>query len=132
MAGVDPLGGMAFTEAHKAAIRKQLALLADQDEHPGLRDMAKDVLAGRTDLRSAMLEPRHTAVLNEAVGQFSRWYRDLTPEQQAEQERLAQDHAEEARREGATAAHSGRRPRPAADHDDEWDLQRPVLRKRRR
>jgi hypothetical protein len=131
MAGVDPLGGMAFTEAHKAAIRKQLALLAGQDKHPGLRDMAKNVLAGKTDLRGALLEPNHTAVLDEAVSQFSQWCRDLTPDQRAEQERLAQDYAEEARREAAAAAHPVRRPRPAAD-DEEWESQRPILRKRRR
>jgi len=130
MTGVDPLGGMAFTEAHKAAIRKQLALLAAQDKHPGLRDMAKDVLAGKTDLRGAMLGPGHTDVLDEAMSQFSQWCRDLTPEQRAEQERLAQDYAEEARREAAAEAHPVRRPR--LTDDDKWDAQRPILRKRRR
>lgn len=129
MTGVDPFSGMAFTEAHKAAIRKQLTLLAGQDGHPGLRDMAKDVLTGRSDLRGAMLGPRHTDVLDEAMSQFSRWRRNLTPEQQTEQERLAQDYAEEARREAAAAAHPVRRPRPA---DDDGDSQRPILRKRRR
>jgi hypothetical protein len=130
MTGVDPLGGMALTEAHKAAVRKQLALLAAQDKHPGLRDMAKDVLAGKTDLRGAMLSPRHSDVLDEAMSQFSQWYRNLTPDQRAEQERLAQDYAEEARKDAAAEAHPVRRPRPAAD--DEWETQRPILRKRRR
>lgn len=129
MTGVDPLDGMSFTEAHKAAIRKQLALLADQDKHPGLRDMARDVLAGKADLRDAMLGPSHTAVLDEALNQFSQWCRNLTPDQRAEQERLAQDYAEEARREAAAEAQSVRRPRPA---DEEWEPQRPILRKRRR
>jgi hypothetical protein len=131
MTGVDPLGGMAFTEAHKAAIRKQLAVLANQDKHPGLRDMAKDVLAGKTDLRGAMLGPNQTAVLDEAMSQFSQWCRDLTPDERAEQERLAQDYAEEARREAAAETHPLRRPRPAAD-DEAWETQRPILRKRRR
>jgi hypothetical protein len=132
MTGVDPFDGMAFTEAHKAAIRKQLALLANQDKHPGLRDMAKDVLTGKTDLRGAMLGPNQTAVLvGEAMGQFSQWCRNLTPDERAEQERLAQDYAEEARREAAAEALPVRRPRPAAD-DEEWKTQRPILRKRRR
>lgn len=131
MTGVDPLGGMALTEAHKAAVRRQLALLAAQDKHPGLRDMAKDVLAGKTDPRSAMLGPRHADVLDEAMSQFSQWYRNLTPDQLAEQERLAQDYAEEARKEAAAEAHPVRRRRPAAE-DEEWETQRPILRKRRR
>jgi hypothetical protein len=76
-----------------------------------------------------MLGPSHTAVLNEAVGQFSQWSRGLTPDQRAEQERLAQDYAEEARREAAADAHQVRRP--AAD-DEEWKTRRPILRKRRR
>jgi len=125
MTGVDPLGGMAFTEAHKAAIR----IAGRSGQHPGLRDMAKDVLAGKTDLRGAMLGPGHGDILDEAMSQFSQWCRDLTPEQRAEQERLAQDYAEEARREAAAEAHPVHRPRPA---DDEGDAQRPILRKRSR
>jgi hypothetical protein len=123
----DPMAGMAFSGAEKAAMRKQLALLADQDRHPGLRDMAKDALAGKTDLRGAVLDPRHTNALNQAVGQFSRWYRALTPDQRAEQARLAQEYAEEARKEETRPP---RRPRPASE-DEEWEAQRPILRKRR-
>lgn len=116
---------MALSEAEKAAMRKQLGLLAGQDNHPGLRDMAKDVLAGKTDLRGGVL--RNTDGLNQAVGQFSQWYRDLTPDQRAEQTRLAQEYAEEARKEETKPP---RRPRSVGE-DEEWETQRPVLRKRR-
>lgn len=92
--------------------------------------MAKDVLAGKDDLRGALLGPRHTDVLNEAMGQFSRWCRDLTPEQRAEQERLAQAYAETARQEAAAAAHPAPLRRP--EQGDEGEIQRPILRKRRR
>lgn len=120
----DPMAEMALSEAEKAAVRKQLALLAGQDAQPGLRDMAKDVLAGKTDLHGAVL--RNTDALNQAVGQFSQWYRDLTPDQRAEQARLGQEYAEEARREETRPP---RRPRSVADDDGE--TQRPILRKRR-
>lgn len=131
MTGVDPLGGMALTEAHKAAVRQQLALLAAQDKHPGLRDMAKDVLTGKVDLRGAMLESRRTDVLDEAMSQFSQWYRNLTPDQRMEQDRRAQDYAEEARRDAAAEAQPARRPRVAVD-DEEWEPRPPILRRRRR
>jgi hypothetical protein len=123
----DPMAGMAFSEAEKAAMRKQLALLAGQNAHPGLRDMAKDVLAGKTDLRGALLSPQHANALNQAVGQFSQWYRELTPDQRAEQARLGQEFSEEARKEETRPP---RRPRPVAE-DEEWETQRPILRKRR-
>jgi hypothetical protein len=106
-------------------MRKQLVLLAAQDKPPGLRDMAKDVLAGKADLRGAVLGPQHTAALDQAVGQFSQWYRDLIPDQRAEQARLAQEYAEDARKQETVPV---RRPAAAGE---EWE-ERPILRKRRR
>jgi uncharacterized protein (DUF2235 family) len=78
-----------------------------------------------------MLGPSHTNVLDEAMSQFSQWCRNLTPDQRTAQERLAQDYAEEARREATADAHPVRRTRPAVD-DEDWETQRPILRKRRR
>lgn len=130
----DPLGDLALSPAHKAAARKQLDLLAEQTRHPELRDMARDVLSGRVNLRGALSDPRVSVVLDDQVGRFSAWYRELPPEERAEHERRAEQFAEDARREDAAPAPDPRRPRPRPrpDSDDGWDDQQPILKKRRR
>ena len=126
----DPLADLALSPAHKAAARKQLDLLAEQTRHPELRDLARDVLSGRMNLRGALVDPRATAVLDEQVGRFSAWYHELSADARAEHERRAEHFAEEASREAAAPA--GPRPRPRPDNEDEWEEPRPILRKRRR
>jgi hypothetical protein len=126
---VDPVADLALSEAHKAVVRRQLAQLAEQDERPGLRDLARDVLAGRTDLRGALLGPRYEEALNHAMGQFSGWYQNLTPEERAEQVRLAEEYAAEVREE-AVAEQRPRRVRPQPSAEEDW-ASRPILRKRR-
>lgn len=128
MAETDPLADMAFSRAHKAAVRKQLAQLAAQDHQPALRQLARDVLAGKVDLRGAILGPRYTDLLDEATGQFSGWYRNLSAEARADQERQGEAFAVEAHAELVAEQRQARRPRPP--DDDEWETPGPILKKR--
>jgi hypothetical protein len=130
MGELDPLAGMVLTEPLKAAARKQLAQLAAQDGQPALRDLARDVLAGKVDLRGAILGPRYTGVLDEGTRQYSNWYRELSAEERAEQVRQGQAFAAEAHQETVEQRRPARRPRPPADDEDET-AQRPILRDRR-
>jgi hypothetical protein len=123
---VDPLADMALTESHKAVVRRQLTQLAAQADRPELRDMARDVLAGKVDLRGAMLSSRYEDVLNEGMSRFSTWYQNLTSEERTEQVRRAEDYAAEVRKELLV----GRRPRPEPTVEEDW-VSRPILRKRR-
>jgi hypothetical protein len=130
MGEIDPLAGMVLTEPLKAAARKQLAQLAAQDGQPALRDLARDVLAGKVDLRGAVLGPRYTEVLDEGTRQYSNWYRELSAEERAEQVRRGQAFAAEAHQELVEQRRPARRPRPPAGEEDEA-AQRPILRDRR-
>ncbi|MFC4854621.1 hypothetical protein [Actinophytocola glycyrrhizae] len=126
------MADLALSPAHKAAARKQLDLLAEQTRHPELRDLARDVLSGRMNLRGALVDPRATAVLDEQVGRFSAWYHELSVDDRAEHERRAEQFAEDAGRETAAPAQPKSRARPRPDNEDEWEEPRPILRKRRR
>jgi hypothetical protein len=129
MVAIDPLAGTALTEPLKAAARKQLARLAAQDDQPALRDLARDVLGGKTDLRGAILGPRYTDLLNEHARQYSDWYRNLSAEERAEQTRQGQTFAAQARQEEIAERRPARRPRPATD-EEEGDVQQTILKKR--
>jgi len=109
----DPLADLALSPAHKAAARKQLDLLAEQTRHPELRDLARDVLSGRVNLRGALVDPRATAVLDEQIGQFSAWYHELSANERAEHERRAEQFAEEVSREAPASAPRVSRARTA-------------------
>jgi len=126
----DPLADLALSPAHKAAARKQLDLLAEQTRHSELRDLARDVLSGRVNLRGALVDPRATAVLDEQVGRFTNWYHELSADERAEHERRAEQFADEASQEAVAPAPRGPRSRP--DNEDDWEEPRPILRKRRR
>ncbi|MGB3442309.1 MAG: hypothetical protein WBA97_26505 [Actinophytocola sp.] len=128
----DPLADLALSPAHKAAARKQLDQLAEQTRHPELRDLAREVLSGRMNLRGAMADPRATAVLDEQVGRFTAWYHELSAEELAEHERSAEQFAEDASREAAAPAPPRSRSRPRPDNEEEWEEPRPILKKRRR
>lgn len=128
----DPLADLALSPANKAAARKQLDLLANQTRHPELRDLAREVLAGRVNLRGALLDPRATAVLDEQVSQFAAWYRELSPEDRAEHDRRAEQFAEEANRESTAPAPQRSPSRSRPDTEDDWEEPRPILRKRKR
>lgn len=125
----DPFSRMALNQAQKAVLRKQLEALAEHSAYPGIRDMARDVLAGKTDLRGAMLGGRYEQAINEGAREFSSWYRGLSDEERAEQERQGREYEEELER-SATARQPGtRRPRPPVE-DDGWEPPASILKKR--
>jgi hypothetical protein len=126
----NPLSDLALSPAHKDAARKQLDLLAEQTRHPELRDLAHDVLSGRMNVRAALFDPRATDILDEQVGQFSAWYRELPTEELTEHERRAEEFAKDVRREAAGPRMPRSRPRP--DDEDDWEESRPILKKRQR
>jgi hypothetical protein len=131
MATIDPLAGMALSEPVRAVARKQLMQLAAQNDQPALRDLARDVLAGKVDLRGAVLGTRYTDLLDEGTRQYSNWYRNLSDEERAEQARQGETFAAEAHQELIAARRPPRRQRPPAPADDDDIVQRPILKKRR-
>lgn len=130
----DPLGDLAVSAATKAAVRDHLVRLAGQQGHPALRAMARDVLAGKVNLRGALADPKVTEVLDAQVARFSGWYRELSDEERAEQARRGEEHAEQVRREAAAAQQPSRPPgrRPPPDPADDDVTDRPILRRRNR
>jgi hypothetical protein len=121
---VNPFAGMAISTDEARVLRKQLEMLAEGAKDQRIKDLARDVLAGRTDLRAALLGGRYEDVLNDAMSSFSAWYRDLSDDEKAEQEHRARDHFEDLR----CAETTTRRPsRPAAE--DEWEPPTSILRK---
>jgi hypothetical protein len=131
MATFDPPAGMALSEPVKAVARKQLTQLAAQNDQPALRDLARDVLAGKVDLRGAVLGNRYTDLLDEGTRQYSNWYRNLSDEERAEQARQGETLAAEAHHELIAEQRPTRRPRRPAATDDDDLVQRPILKKRR-
>lgn len=122
----DPFAGMTVSPQQAAATRKQLAMLADGATDPRIQQMARDVISGKTDLRSALLGPTYEHALNDATARFSSWYLGLSDKQRAEQEQRGRDYAEQQLREQEQAATEmpapPRRTRARTDKhgDDEW------------
>lgn len=128
----DPFAGMAVGRAEAAAARKQLEALAEHSRDPRIKEMARDVLAGKLDLRAAMLGPRYEDALNEGVASFSEWYRNLSDDERVQQEQQAREYLEQVREEAAAEQAGVRWPRrPAGNDDDEWESPSSILRKPR-
>jgi hypothetical protein len=71
-------------------LRDSLRRLADQDGATELRDLARDVLAGRTTLRQAALSEAYGPALFRRGGEYARRFRELDAD---ERERLAEEGA---------------------------------------
>lgn len=104
-------------------------MLAEGAQDSRIRGLARDVLAGRTELRAALLGGRYDDVLSEATSSFASWYRNLSDGEKAEHERRACDYFEELRQEVAEPPSSAR-PRRASTEDD-WEPPASILRKNR-
>lgn len=91
----NPFAGMAISPQQAAAARRQLAMLADGATDPRIQQMARDILAGKTDLRTALLGPAYEHALNDAAARFSSWYQGLSDQQRAEQEQRGREFADE-------------------------------------
>jgi hypothetical protein len=80
-------------------IKESLRRLAGGAAGPMLAEMARDVLNGRTDLRTAARSSIYADNLTEAIGQFQRWQDTLAPDEreqfltQTQQQLLGQDQA---------------------------------------
>jgi hypothetical protein len=127
----DPFAGMVLSQKEKVALRKQLETMVEHSAYPGIRDMARDVLAGRTDLRGAMLGSRYEQTINEAAREFSSWYRGLSDEERAEQVRQGREYEEKLEQATTARLSGGRRPRPPVE-DDGWEPPANILKKRKR
>lgn len=68
-------------------LRLSLTKIADGPDGP-MREMAREVLAGRADLRAAIREPAYGDELGKAFGRFWNDYREMSP---AERDHLLQD-----------------------------------------
>jgi hypothetical protein len=91
---------MSGSPALAKQVKESLRRLADGAAGPKLAEMARDVLDGRTDLRTVARSSVYADNLTEAIGQFQRWQAQLTPEErerflgQARQELLGHDQAQ--------------------------------------
>ncbi|ASW56805.1 hypothetical protein [Plantactinospora sp. KBS50] len=62
-------------------IKKTLRQLADGTGGPTLAELARNVLDGRTTLRSAASSDAYATPLTDAINQFRQWHEQLPPEQ---------------------------------------------------
>ncbi|MGX9888696.1 hypothetical protein [Streptomyces sp. NPDC002276] len=87
---MDITGG---DQARARSLRKALQKLAD-DNAPDdpLREMARDVLSGRTGLREAARVPSYAEALSDRMVQGFREYDRLSPDERVNQEAAARAH----------------------------------------
>lgn len=124
----NPFSGMDISHTQKTALRKQLEALSEGSRDPRIKEMARDVLAGKLDLRAAMLGSRYEDALAESVAHFSSWYRGLSEDELAQQEQRARGYLEELRREAAAEQAGRGRPRRASTEDD-WEPPASIFRR---
>lgn len=124
----DPFAGMTLSQTEKAMLRKQLDRLVESSAYPSIRDLASDVLAGRADLRGALLGSRYEQAVNEATREFSSWYQNLSDEEREEQVRRGREYEEQVERAAAARKPGARRP---AAEDDGWEPPATILKKRK-
>jgi len=75
-------------------LRRSLELLRDRTDNDDFRNLVRDVLDGRANLRDVYFTPAFTAGINPGVEQFARRFDELSTEEQqnmAEQGRQAFD-----------------------------------------
>ncbi len=69
-------------------IKESLRRLSDGIAGTELAEMARDLLGGRTDLRTVAQSSVYAGQITEAIARFRRWQAELTPE---ERDRLIAD-----------------------------------------
>lgn len=114
---------MELSRREEAAARKQLELLAEHGRDPRVKEMARDVLAGKSDLRATMLGSKYEDALNDGMASFAEWQRSLSDDERAEQLRRATEYLEQTQQEQPRRSH-----RPPVEEDD-WESPGSVLRK---
>ncbi|MFC0006579.1 hypothetical protein [Micromonospora siamensis] len=72
---------MAGSPAVAEEVRRGLRRLADGAASPELAEMARDVLAGRVNVRAAAGSEALADQMSEAIGRFQQWQAELTEEE---------------------------------------------------
>jgi hypothetical protein len=84
---LERMGG---SPAMATAMKNALHSISKGSAGSDLAEMARDVLAGRTDLRTVGQTSAYSTHLTDAVGQYQRWQAELTPEEREDLIRSAQ------------------------------------------
>jgi hypothetical protein len=79
---------MSGSPALAKQIKQSLRQLTDGRAGPELAELARNALAGRTDLRSIAQHSAYADQILEAIQRFHRWHTQLTPD---ERDQLADD-----------------------------------------
>ncbi|HEV8173998.1 MAG TPA: hypothetical protein VGP91_10165 [Actinoplanes sp.] len=66
------------------AIKQNLQRLSNGAAGPDLAEMARDVLEGRTDLRTVARSSAYAGQITEGINKFNRWQSDLTPDERTQ------------------------------------------------
>jgi hypothetical protein len=74
----DDIGPLRDSPGLAQAVRGALEIMAGSDS-PELRELATEVLAGRTTLRRAMLSGAYRDQVSTAGERFAEWYCELDP-----------------------------------------------------
>jgi hypothetical protein len=85
----DELNQMAGNPKLAKAIKEGLERLSKGAGGPDLQEMARELLAGRTSLRTVGSSTAYAAQLTSAIEAFTRWRADLSPEERADIEQAA-------------------------------------------
>jgi hypothetical protein len=83
----DSLSDVAGDPRLARVLRTSLTRIADGPDGP-MREMAREVLAGRVDLRTALREPAYGEQLGAAFGRFWGDFQTMSPD---ERDRLVKD-----------------------------------------
>ncbi|GIE31907.1 hypothetical protein Ait01nite_049520 [Actinoplanes italicus] len=83
----DDISDVASDPRLARVLRSSLTRIADGPDGP-MREMAREVLAGRTDLRTALREPAYGEHLGAAFGRFWTDFQAMSPD---ERDRLVKD-----------------------------------------
>jgi hypothetical protein len=75
---------MAGSPTMAKAIKGALERLSGGSAGSDLAEMARDVLAGRTDLRTVGQSSGYSTQLTEAIGAYQQWEAELSPEEREE------------------------------------------------
>lgn len=79
----DELRAMAGDPQLAKAIRRNLERLRDGAGDPDMAEMARDILEGRTDLRTVASSSAYSTNLSAAVATYQTWYSELGTEERA-------------------------------------------------
>jgi hypothetical protein len=78
---LDDMSGNPAIAKH---LKESLRRLSDGSAGPELAEMAREVLEGRTDLRTVARSSAYADQMTEAVGRFQNWQAEATPEERSQ------------------------------------------------